>query len=258
MSETNFQLSLGEQDIQIVNQCIAENPVILLQCSEIRNRIASARLKRFPKDQIKKFDQLDPAVIENAVEHNLDMLLKDAALSRPEQLINVIRSNDSIIYRAPHLKVLSVGPRSESEIFNLLTVGFAPQNIRGLDLISYSPFIDLGDMHAMPYPDASFDVIILGWVLAYSKDDAKVAREVVRVARPGALIAVGCEYNPRTSEELQQQGSLLKTDYPRFHSTNDILKFFDGHVGEIVFRHDIRPEFKNNPGALMTVFYLKN
>ncbi len=37
-------------------------------------------------------------------------------------------------------------------------------NIRGLDLFSCSPRIDVGDMHDMRYADNSFDVIFLGWV----------------------------------------------------------------------------------------------
>ncbi|MBN8555791.1 MAG: methyltransferase domain-containing protein [Deltaproteobacteria bacterium] len=251
-------ITLDDQDIEIVNQCIAQNPTILLQCTEIRNRLASARLKRIPKESIRKLESFDAAVIDNAVEHNYEMLLKDAALSRPEQLISVVRSTDLVVQKGPFLKVLSVGPRSEAEIFYLLSVGFHPENIRGLDLISYSPFVDLGDMHSMPYADHSFDVIILGWVLAYSKDDAKVAREVVRVAKPGALIAIGCEYNPLSSQELQDRGGILKTDYPRFQSTQDILKFFDGHVGDLVYKHDIRSDARNQTGAVMAAFYLKN
>src|SRR5436305_2998048 len=48
-------------------------------------------------------------------------------------------------------KVLVVGPRNEHDLFTLAAHGF--RNVRGLDLISYSPLIDLGDMHATPYPD---------------------------------------------------------------------------------------------------------
>ena len=78
----------------------------------------------------------------------------------------------------------------------MIAAGFLPENIRGLDLISYSDFVDLGDMHAMPYDDNSFDVIIIGWVLGYSNDVAKVAQEILRVTRPNGVIAIGNQLTP--------------------------------------------------------------
>ena len=42
----------------------------------------------------------------------------------------------------------------------LTSAGFDPANIRGLDLISYSSMVDVGDMHDLPYEDDSFDIVI--------------------------------------------------------------------------------------------------
>ena len=57
-------------------------------------------------------------------------------------LLEVVKSK----YEAKNfknLKVLSVGPRSEGEIFNLFANGFEFKNIVGIDLFSYSPLIKL-------------------------------------------------------------------------------------------------------------------
>ena len=66
--------------------------------------------------------------------------------------------------------------------------------------MSYSDFIDVGDMHAMPYEDNSFDIVMLGWVLGYSSDPRTVASEAMRVCRPGGYIAVSCT-RPVTEED---------------------------------------------------------
>ena len=184
------------------------------------------------------------------------------ALNRPSILINPLNTCGYISANKWSLDVLTVGPRTEAEIFALLAAGFNPALIRGLDLISYSPFIDLGDMHEMPYEDDRFDVVILGWVLAYSKDNKRAAEEVLRVARPNAYVAVGCEYNPKTNEELKEQleGSLdhmTGDDVTRFEHTDQILDLFDGHVDSILFRDDIHPSLRDQTGGVIAIFQLK-
>ena len=64
-----------------------------------------------------------------------------------------------------NLKVLSIGPRAEGEIFNIFAHGFELKNIIGLDLFSYSPLIKLGDMHRLEFDDEEFDVVLMGWCL---------------------------------------------------------------------------------------------
>ena len=61
------------------------------------------------------------------------------------------------------LKVLSIGPRSEGEIFKIFASGFELNNIVGLDLFSYSPLIKLGDMHNLEFNRGEFDIIFMGW-----------------------------------------------------------------------------------------------
>ncbi|NLG28449.1 MAG: methyltransferase domain-containing protein [Chloroflexi bacterium] len=47
-----------------------------------------------------------------------------------------------------------------------------------------------GDIHALPFADASFDRVVMSEVLEHLTDDAGGLREVVRVMRPGAVIAM--------------------------------------------------------------------
>jgi SAM-dependent methyltransferase len=132
--------------------------------------------------------------------------------------------------------VLCIGPRSEGELLNLKGFGF--RNVRGLDLITYSPWIDLGDMHAMPYADNAFGILVMGWVLAYSHSPGKAAQEAVRITRNGGLIAVGVEARPETAAELAKAGGYEVCDIKRLESVAEILKLFVPHVDRVFFNHD--------------------
>jgi len=46
----------------------------------------------------------------------------------------------------------------------------------------------LGDMHALPFADATFDCVTCQTVLIHSPDPARAVAEMVRVVRPGGLV----------------------------------------------------------------------
>src|SRR5262249_12900603 len=48
----------------------------------------------------------------------------------------------------------------------------------------------VGDAEALPFPDASFDVVVSSCGLMFAPDQQKVADEVARVTRPGGRIAI--------------------------------------------------------------------
>ena len=255
-------VNLGPEALKQINAFLRDNPDQLLQIPEIRTMIAASRIEQLKPEDIRTVNDETPSSIQNVVNYNIEGLKSMWALQRPAALINPLRSCEYIMARIGALDVLTVGPRTEAEIFVLLAAGFNPSRIRGLDLISYSPFVDVGDMHDMPYRDNSLDVVILGWVLAYSTDNAKAVSEVLRVARPGAFIAVGCEYNPLTNEEVKEElkgkiESEVGTDGTRFDTTEDILVLFEGHIDRVVFRHDVHPTMRAHPGGIMAIFQLK-
>ncbi len=133
--------------------------------------------------------------------------------------------------------VLCVGPRTEGELLNLRGHGF--KKVRGLDLISYSPWIDLGDVHAMPYKDSEFSATLIGWVFAYSDNRKKAAAEAIRVTKNGGIIAVGAEWRHETSAEIAQKVGYEVPDAERMNSVQDILKLFEGHVDHVYYSQDL-------------------
>jgi len=118
-------------------------------------------------------------VATNTVFHNMKNVSTFRELASPRS--NLLLLSLSSIRVSKSAPVLSIGPRTEGELLNLISLGL--HHVRGLDLISYSPWIDLGDMHAMPYTDNQFGIVIMGWVIAYSNDRRKAAEEAIRVVR---------------------------------------------------------------------------
>jgi SAM-dependent methyltransferase len=89
--------------------------------------------------------------------------------------------------------LLVIGPRYETELLIARSLGFRPSGLRGLDTHSYSPLIDVGDMHAMPYGDRSFSNIICGWTLSYSVRPEVACAEMARVLAPGGYLILSVQ-----------------------------------------------------------------
>lgn len=56
--------------------------------------------------------------------------------------------------------------------------------------------VEVADLHALRFADASFDGIVSGEVLEHLTDDHAAVRELVRVLRPGGVLAVSVPANP--------------------------------------------------------------
>jgi SAM-dependent methyltransferase len=50
-----------------------------------------------------------------------------------------------------------------------------------------------GDAHALPFPDAVFDVVVCHYLLLWLTDPARGVREMARVARPGGVVLACAE-----------------------------------------------------------------
>lgn len=90
-----------------------------------------------------------------------------------------------------NLKVLSVGPRNEGEIFSLITLGVNKKNIKAVDLHSYSPLINTGAIETIDFSDIKFDLITVGWVLIYCKDLKLVLKNLVKLSSINTIISFG-------------------------------------------------------------------
>lgn len=171
-----------------------------------------------------------------AADYSLKMLMKGKTSNRPLRLIRPLSVFDHVSKDA---RILSIGCRFETELLYLVGHGFRADRIRGLDMISYSPWVDVGNMHAMPYEDSSFDVAILGWVLPYSDDPKRAVSEVVRVLTDGGTVAIGLSYYPEGElRRLEREGTIVGGVETRVQTVDGILELFGGHVADVLLRHD--------------------
>lgn len=203
--------------------------------------------------RLKTFDPGTDDIGVNAVHHNKTQLLKTVwalAVNRSRFLVYPL----SAIRLSRSTPVLCIGPRAEGELLYLKGLGF--KQVRGLDLLSYSPWIDLGDMHNMPYKDNSFGVAIIGWVLAYSDNRKKAAEEIVRVLKDGGIVAIGSECVKQTHKEVSERLGYEACDHTQLGSVQEILDLFGKHVDHVYFSQD-KPKTNLEKYELLVLFSLK-
>ncbi len=211
-----------------------------------------AKLRR----KLKLFKLSSKDINSIAISHNL-LGLGGQAVVRSNQLLRPLSVIDTVYNKLEDLDVLSIGPRTEGEILNLVGFGFSRKKIKALDLFSYSPWIEVGDMHSMPYVNNSFDVIISGWVIAYSDNKKKAAQEMIRVARPGAIIAIGVAYYPPGTKRIGASGKLHISPEKFIESVQDIIGLFGESVGTVYFQQDVINRNKPYAQNLIAIFSVK-
>lgn len=209
----------------------------LLYVDRIRGAIAYIRYVYFAKilRRLRTIEAGDANPI--TIKHNLRGLLptldskRSSILVRPLSVIEAVHANSSI---------LSIGPRSEGELLLLEAYGFQRDHIRGLDLISYSPLVDLGDMHAMPYPNNTWDVVISSMVLPYSDNQQKAVDEMIRVAKPNGIIGISLEYvTPQEIATIDaKHGYSIGTFETRVQTVKALLEMFKPFVDVVYFAQD--------------------
>lgn len=260
------KLNLTAEDSKQIIGHIQSNPADLLQIPTVRALLAKSRFEQVEAAALETLEETGEAVRSHALSHNLNNLRRMEAIDRPSILVYPLRGIEYVVRNAETLKVLTVGPRTESEIFSLIAAGFTAENITGLDLISYSDFVQIGDMHAMPFDDDSFDIVIVGWVLAYSSDNQTAADEAVRVAKPGGIIAVGCAAEIPGHPGEEQAASAIggvpvttpdgrKTDSQYFNS-GQLMRLFEGKIDTVYFRQDPHPAMAQERTNVTLVFRL--
>lgn len=172
----------------------------------------------------------------------------------------IVKRSNLLLYPLAALRlsrktpILCIGPRTEGEILNYMGMGF--RNIRGFDLISYSPWIDLGDMHALPYKDDQFGVSLLSFCFTYSNNKKQVADEMIRVTKNGGIIGIGEQYMTETPREISDKVGYQMPGEEKLPTIASVLAYFGDHVGHILF-HEDRPDFPCDKYDHVVLFSLK-
>lgn len=138
---------------------------------------------------------------------------------------------------APGQKVLCIGCRDTNELDYFRSKGMS--HVTGIDLFSNSPDVQVMDMHNMTFPDDEFDVIYSSHSLEHAYDPAQVIAEIVRIARPGALVGIEVPIG------FQPRGA----DIVDFGTVSALHDRFGTAVNNVLLSEEHPPNSANNPNG---------
>ena len=130
--------------------------------------------------------------------------------------------------------VLCVGCRNTLELDRFRGRGF--DDVVGIDVFSARDDILVMDMHELSFADDSFDVVYASHSLEHSYDPARVATEIVRVARDGAVVGV----------EVPVRGQASDADRIVFSGLDELRDAFRAHIAEELLAEEQPPRAPRN------------
>jgi SAM-dependent methyltransferase len=239
------RISLTDSNWRAIIPYLREHPEILLFDQLLRVNIAMWRAKEFDRTERWAGDQdnLVPfALSYNEGHMNRFLESHVVRLIRPLSIIDPVYEN------AATTKLLSIGPRNENELFHLRAYGFKMENIEAIDIVTNSPLVRVMDMHDMEFDDESFDVVMSGWTLPYSRDPKRALSEKMRVLRRNGLLCVGLT---RALEDAQKTQELIESGATSYVSADQILEDIGPDRVEVAFKHE--PLDPMRKGAILLI-----
>ena len=79
-------------------------------------------------------------------------------------------------------------------------------------------------MHHLEFDNEEFDVVIMGWCLAYSNNKEKALSEVKRVLTKNGSLIIGYSVRPTMSDQdqINDRGYLVRSPFNQIHSLEDL------------------------------------
>jgi SAM-dependent methyltransferase len=134
-----------------------------------------------------------------------------------------------------HCAVLCVGCRNTAEIDYFWSKG--AMKVIGIDLYSKSKDILVMDMHQMNFPENSFDVVFCSHSLEHAYNTQQAISQIVRAARPGALLAI----------EVPIQYETRGADRVDFESLLGLQEAFKPYISKVLWGEEQVPNTPSNP-----------
>jgi SAM-dependent methyltransferase len=210
-------------------------PISILKNTKIRKWFVKLRFLVL-KQKMRFLESGSSSIGEQTVSHNLKAFKESGGFGvgqRMGLLLYPVIAHDSFYkVKKSEKKVLLVGCRTEDDIYWMRAYGY--KNAIGFDLFSYSKNILVGDIHKTDFEDETFDVVILGWMISYSKDPETVFRECRRILKPKGLFGVGLEHFPK-----QVDDSLVSPRVNPLNTTQGIKSMMDSTMNhKVLFEYD--------------------
>lgn len=198
----------------------------LLKIDPLRNYFCWMRYRFMLRGRLRFYDAGTEGVGRYTLEHNLKALDHCNGFGTGGRMSLLLYPLAATLRGRDDAKVLIVGPRTEDDIYWARALGL--RNVRGFDLFSYSPWIDIGDIHQTSYTDGEFDAVILGWVISYSQQPEHLVAECKRIVKRGGYLGFGIEGNPdhrRTGIFKPPRVNALNSGADIAHLVNEPIAF---------------------------------
>ena len=217
-----------------------ESPVHTIACMRLRRpgvrtrlRAGARRLRETPHWlTLRRLGRDRPHEYRNYLAIQLERTLSKRETDPGIGAVTLI--NSVAAQRPDGGSVLCVGCRNTLELDRFHERGF--DDVVGIDVFSQREDIIVMDMHAMTFADASFDVVYASHSLEHSYDVERVASEIVRVARDGAVIGV----------EVPVRGQASAADRIVFSGLDELQRVFAASVGDVVLAEEHPPRSPTN------------
>lgn len=242
VSDRRADQLIDDRALQRLVEELSTNRTQLFEIPTVRSLVSQWRYRDLnAAESIKFYDGEVPDVLPNTAAYNELSLRSSVGLDRGTAVIYPLRAISWIQKDIDKLKVLVVGARSEVELFALLAAGFQIQNITMVDLISYSPFVEIGDMHNLRFADDSFDLVLLAHVLSYSATRKKAAHELCRVTKPGGIVSF-CEASAQLKVECTAPDE-MHISAIKYSNCAEVIETFAPYVGDVIFKLEPREPY---------------
>ena len=78
-------------------------------------------------------------------------------------------------------------------------------------------------MHELNLQNEQFDIVLMGWCLAYSNNKSKAISEAKRVLKKNGSLIIGYSVSNKTDEEIEKErGYLVGSPFDKISSMNDL------------------------------------
>lgn len=226
----------------------------LFRVPAVRDALTLDRYQNLFQSRITKSDSSQSSKV--TVNHNSDFqrMFFSELSKRPDLISNVLSSINSVRQNSSRMKVLSIGARTEAEIFSLVNAGFNLKNIECIDLFSYTPYIKVGDVHQLNYENHSFDIVVCGWVLEFCSDINQACSEIRRVAKKNGYICIGGMHHPISTNLEEYNKRKQHEDRVWYCNIESIKKAFNVEDKNWVFKSEIETQDLDKRGEVIAIF----
>jgi SAM-dependent methyltransferase len=165
------------------------------------------------------------------------------AHDRERHLLLYLRAS-GLINAMPGFDILHFAP--EARLTSLIAACSPARHVK-CDLFPAEPDVQRVDLTAMPFADASFDLVIANHVLEHVDNDRKALVEIARVLKPGGQAILQTPYSPVLARTWEDSGIVDESarlhafgqeDHVRLYGRDIFDRFLEAGLASCARGHD--------------------